>query len=132
VNLVTRILNDLLQFGRVIRPESGIQKVYETEEGLLVASLTEGGPAEQAGLRGPRVARERRGPFVIQKVDRLAADRIIGVDGSPVETADDLMSYLDGKRPGERVVLKVVRDKTKIDLPIVLGGDDPRRGRLPE
>lgn len=132
VNLVTRIMNDLLQFGRVIRPESGIGKVYETEKGLLVASLAEGGPAEQAGLRGPRVTRERRGPFVIQRVDRLAADRIIGVDGRTVESADDLLSYLDSKRPGERVVLKVLRESQKIDVPLLLGGEDPRRGPLPK
>lgn len=130
INLVTRILNDLLQFGRVIRPESGIRKVYETEDGLLVASLTQGGPAERAGLQGPKVTRERRGPFVLERVDRLAADRIIGVDGRPVESADDLLSYLDSKRPGERVVLKVLRDGKKIDIPLELGGDDPRRGRL--
>jgi len=132
VNLVTRILNDLLQFGRVIRPESGIRKVYETEEGLLVASLTPGGPAERAGLRGPRVKRDRRGPFVIERIDRAAADRIVGVDGRPVETADDLLSYLDSKRPGNQVVLKVLRDGEKIDVPLVLGGDDPRRKRLLE
>lgn len=132
VNLVTRILNDLIQYGRVIRPESGIRKVYETDSGLLVASLTQGGPAERAGLQGPKVTRERRGPFVLERVDRLAADRIVGVDGRPVESADDLLSYLDSKRPGERVILKVLRDGKKMDLPLVLGGDDPRRGRTPE
>jgi S1-C subfamily serine protease len=94
--------------------------------------LAEGGPAEQAGLRGPRVTRERRGPFVIQRVDRLAADRIIGVDGRTVESADDLLSYLDSKRPGERVVLKVLRESQKIDVPLLLGGEDPRRGPLPK
>jgi S1-C subfamily serine protease len=123
VNLVTHVLNDLLKYGRVIRPESGIKKVYETDEGLLVASLAEGGPAEQAGLRGPKVTRERRGPFLIERIDRLAADRIIGVDGEKVETADDLLTYLDSKRPGEQVTLRVLRDGQKIDIPLVLGGD---------
>lgn len=123
VNLVTHVLNDLLKYGRVIRAESGIKKVYETDEGLLVAALTAGGPAEQAGLKGPKTIRERRGPFLIEKIDRLAADRIIGVDGEKVESADDLLTYLDSKRPGQRVTLKILRSGQKIDLPLVLGGD---------
>jgi S1-C subfamily serine protease len=123
VNLVTHVLNDLIKYGRVIRPESGIKKVYETDEGLLVAALADGGPAQIAGLQGPKITRERRGPFVIEKINRLAADRIIGVDGEQVETADDLLTYLDSKRPGERVTLRVLRDGQKIDIPIVLSGE---------
>lgn len=123
INLVTHVLNDLLKYGRVIRPESGIEKVYETEEGLLVASLAEDGPAKQAGLQGPKITRERRGPFVIERIDRLAADRIVGVDGEKVKSADDLLSYLDNKRPGDRVTLQVLRGGKKIDIPLVLGGD---------
>ncbi|HSG68816.1 MAG TPA: PDZ domain-containing protein, partial [Planctomycetaceae bacterium] len=121
-NLVTRIVPQLLQHGRVIRPESGIQKVYETEKGLLVASLVPGGPAEQAGLRGPQIKRQRRGPFVVEQVDRLAADIITGVDGQKVVSADDLLTYLDSKRPGDRITLEVLRNKQKTELVLVLGG----------
>ncbi len=57
---IARIVPQLIDRGRVIRPDAGITRVQETEHGLLVATLTPGGPAEQAGLRGFRVARQRR------------------------------------------------------------------------
>jgi S1-C subfamily serine protease len=127
VSLVARVAPQLLQHGRVIRPESGIRKVYETDQGLLVASLAPGGPAELAGLRGPQVNRQRRGPFVIERVDRLAADIITGVDGERVERADDLLTYLDSKRPGDRIRLEVLRNKQKIEIEIQLGGGTESR-----
>lgn len=128
-NLVTRIVPQLLQHGRVIRPESGIQKVYETEKGLLVASLVPGGPAEAAGLQGPKVIRQRRGPFVIERIDRLAADIITGVDGQKVESADDLLTYLDNKRPGDRITLEILRNNQKTEIVLVLGGGAESRVR---
>lgn len=124
-NLVLRVVPELIRFGRVIRPDTGIVKVYQTEQGLLIASLTPDGPAERAGLHGPKVTRQRRGPFVIQRVDRLAADRIVGVDGKKVETADDLADYVDSKKPGDQVVLEVIREGRRVEVPIELGGGEP-------
>src|SRR5690606_38519378 len=79
-NLITRVAPQLIRHGRVIRPEIGILRVYETDDGLLVARLTPGGPAERAGLRGPQITRSKRGPFVMERVDRSAGDLIIKVD----------------------------------------------------
>ncbi|MCG8373974.1 MAG: trypsin-like peptidase domain-containing protein, partial [Balneolales bacterium] len=39
-NLVTRVVPQLLEHGHMIHPEIGIQRVYETEQGLHVAKLT--------------------------------------------------------------------------------------------
>ncbi|MGC1272397.1 MAG: trypsin-like peptidase domain-containing protein, partial [Planctomycetaceae bacterium] len=52
--LVSRVVPQLIRHGRIIRPEIGIQQVLETEQGLRIALLTPGGPAERAGLRGPQ------------------------------------------------------------------------------
>jgi S1-C subfamily serine protease len=115
----------LIENGRVIRPDIGISRVYQTEEGLLIATLEPGGPAETAGLRGFRVVRQqrRRGPFLYeeQRIDRSYADLIVAVDGKPVRTADDLLSAIESKRPGEEVVVTVIRDGQRINVGVVLG-----------
>ena len=120
--LVERVVPQLIQHGRVIRPEIGIQQVLETEQGLRIAKLTPGGPAERAGLRGPDVTRVGRGPLVFQSVDRLAADLILQVDGKPVKTADDFLGLVERHRPGETVVLTIRRGEQTMDVSITLGG----------
>lgn len=120
VNLVKRVVPQLLEFGKVIRPEIGIQRVYETENGLLVARLTPNGPAEKAGLRGP--TRQRRGLFVV--IDRSAADLITAVDGQEVTTADDFLSYIESRKAGDRVVLRLIRAGREIEIPVDLGSSE--------
>ncbi|MFM8222556.1 MAG: S1C family serine protease, partial [Planctomycetaceae bacterium] len=92
VSIVARLLPQLISRGRVIRPEIGIAKVYQTERGLLIYRLAPGGPAERDGLRGPQTRVRRRGPFVTESEDKLSADLIIGVDGQTIQTADDFLS----------------------------------------
>ncbi len=119
-NTILRIAGQLISQGRVVRPEVGIVRVYQTEEGLLIHQLAPGGPAERAGLRGPRVTRQRRGPFITQSTDNRAADLIIAVDGEPTVTADEFLSRIESHEPGERVVLTVVRDGQQVDVPVEL------------
>ena len=125
VNLVTRVVPQLIRHGRVIRPEIGILKVYETDEGLLISQLAPGGPAEAAGLRGPRIVQTRRGVFVVERVDRSAADLIVAVDGDPVENTDDFLGSIERLKPGDTVQITIVRDGRRTDVPVVLGGDEP-------
>lgn len=124
VNLIARIITELIKHGKVIRPEIGISRVYQTEEGLLVAALVSGGPAERAGLRGPQVRRIRRGPLTIQRTDRNAADLIIALNGKPVKTADDFLSLIEDFKPGETVVLTILREGNEAQVRVVLGGED--------
>ena len=124
VNLINRVAPQLIQHGRVIRPDIGIQRVYETEHGLLIARLTPNGSAERAGLRGPRVVRTRRGPFVVERIDRSAADLIVEADGKKVETVDDFLSYIESKKPGQQVELTIIREGRRLRVPVMLGGDD--------
>ncbi|MFN8856968.1 MAG: S1C family serine protease [Planctomycetaceae bacterium] len=123
ISTVARIVPQLLDRGRVTRPEIGIAKVFETERGLLIYRLAPNGPAERAGLRGPQVVSRRRGPFVVESEDKSAADLIVGIDGEPVKTADDFLSYIEAKRPGDRVVVTVIRGGKELQLPLVLGGE---------
>ncbi len=123
VNLISRVVPQLIQHGKVIRPEIGLLRVFETDQGLRVERLTPNGPAEQAGIRGPRIVRQRRGPFVIERVDRSTADVISEVDGDPVKTADDFLSYIERKKPGEHVVLTIIRDGQELEIDVQLGGE---------
>lgn len=120
VSLVRRVIPQLLTHGRVIRPDIGIVKVYQTDKGLLIAAMRSGSPAEVAGLRGPTITRGRRGPFTVEKIDRTAADLIVGVDEVKIVTAEDFLSYIEEKRPGERVTLTIIREGKKQKVPVQL------------
>jgi len=124
VNTIARVVPQLIQNGRVRRPESGIARVYQTDQGLMIAALVPGGPAEKAGLQGWQVRKEkkRQGPFVVeyQTVDRSAADLIVGVDGRPIKTADDFIEAIDTKQPGDVVAITVIRSGRQVSIPLKL------------
>ena len=127
VGTLARIVPQLIQRGKVVRPDAGISRVYQTDAGLVVATLTPEGPAERAGLRGFKVVRERRrqGPFVMEfeRVDRSGADLIVAVAGQTVRTADDFLSAVESKNPGEQVLISVRREGHQLDIPVVLDAE---------
>jgi S1-C subfamily serine protease len=127
VSTLGRIVPQLIRQGKVIRPDAGISRVYQTDKGLLVAALTPEGPAERAGMRGFRVIRERRrqGPFVaeFERVDRSGADLIVAVSGEAVRTADDFLSAVESRNPGEQVLITVEREGHRLELPVILDAE---------
>lgn len=128
VSTIARIVPQLIEKGHVVRPQTGIAAVYKTERGLLIQSVVPGGPAERAGLKGPKVVREKRrqGPVVYQyeTIDPTAADLIVGVDGKKISSVDEFLTAIEAKRPGETVTLRVMRDGRNIEIPLVLGEGD--------
>lgn len=124
VGTLSRLVPQLIEHGRVVRPDAGITRVYQTDRGLLVAALAPEGAAERAGIRAFRIIRERRrqGPFVaeFERVDRSAADLLVGIDGQAIETVDDFLTVIESKRPGERVLIAVERQGHRLDVPVVL------------
>jgi S1-C subfamily serine protease len=129
VNTIVRIVPQLIEHGHVIRAEIGIVSVYEIEEGLLIAELAPEGPAERAGLLGPKIVRERRrqGPFVYDRISRdvSKADLIVAVDGKAVRQRDDLLEILDQHQPGEAVTITIVRSGEQKSVRVVLGEESP-------
>ncbi len=122
VNTIARVVPQLVQNGRVRRPDSGIARVYQTDRGLLIATLVPGGPAERAGLQGPRIVRKRQGPFNAEftTIDRAAADLIVAVDGRPIKTADDFLEAIEAKQPGDVVAVTVLRAGQPTQVPLRL------------
>lgn len=122
VNLIRRVVPELIQHGRVIRGDVGITHVTVTDQGLRVARLAPGGPAERAGIKGPQVS--RRGPLIIE--DRSTADVIVAVNGQPVASAAEFLGMIESKKPGDVVELSVMRKGAVVKVPVTLGGEESR------
>ncbi|MBM4020793.1 MAG: trypsin-like serine protease [Planctomycetes bacterium] len=128
VGTLQRIVPQLIARGRVVRPDAGIARVYQSDAGLLVAAVAPDGPAERAGVRGFRVVRERRrqGPFTVEfeRVDRGGADLIVAVDGQSVKTADDFLATVESRNPGDKVLIRVRREGHELEIPLVLAAEN--------
>ena len=91
--------------------------------------MTPGGPAETAGLLGFRIVRQRRrqGPFTYeaQTIDRNSADLIVAVDGKGVVTADDFLTAIEQKQPGQDVTITVIRGGKEMSVRVRLAAVEP-------
>jgi S1-C subfamily serine protease len=127
VNTIMRVVPQLIAKGKVTRPDVGITKVYQADGKVVIAALTPGGPAERAGLQGFRVLRKqgRRGPFVYEErtIDRSSADTVLAVDGNPVKNADDLLGFVEMKRPGDIVEITIQRENRELVVPVTLAAE---------
>jgi len=119
-NNAQKIVNDLIKFGKIQRADLGINAVFETDKGLLVAQLNPKGAAALAGLKGPQEWTERRNGMILRGINRMKADLIQTIDGKRVKTLDDLLTHVETKKAGERVVLGVMRDGEMIEVPVEL------------
>lgn len=122
INSIARILDQLIQNGRVIRADLGITRVFATREGLLVVSLVEEGPADQAGIQPIRVRAEQLAPGITRRsLNYESADLIVAVEHKRVQTVEELLSEVEKHQPGTIVRVTVVRDGKPVDVPVRLG-----------
>jgi len=79
--------------------------------------VTEGSPAEQAGLRGGDQNVTLDGQLIT-----IGGDVIIGIDGLPMRRLTDLVVYMErNTSPGDSVVFEIVRDGEERNLEVTLG-----------
>src|SRR5258708_34860554 len=90
INSVLRILKPLIEYGRVIRADLGVTRVFTTSEGLLVLAVADEGPAASAGIRPIRTRIVRYGATLAQRLDPETADMIVAIDGKRVRNVDEL------------------------------------------
>lgn len=119
-NLLARIVPELIQHGRFIRPEFGINEVARTDEGLRVSTLDPNGPAARAGIRGPEIQQKRRGIFMFESRDVSKADIIVGVNGKETLKPDEFLSEVESHRPGDEITIEVIRGGRRISIPVTL------------
>ncbi len=80
--------------------------------GVYVTGVTEGTPADAAGLIG----------HTLSTPLRADGDYIIAINEQPVRNSDELLSYLVFETAvGETVELTIIRDGKEIKLPLTLG-----------
>ena len=123
-NRIARFVPELIEKGKVTRPDIGIVAVRETDHGLQILATNKGGPAELAGLRGWKIERRqvRRGPLVQvqERRDPSQADIILAIDGEPVEKGSALLEKIEPHRPGETITLTILREGRQQQVPITL------------
>jgi S1-C subfamily serine protease len=120
INVVKRIVPQLIAHGAVLRPDLGILQVKPTNQGLMVWAIDPAGPAQSAGLQGPTIRRGKVGGFDFQQLDISTADIIVGIDSQQVGSIDDLLSYIETKKPGQVVTLNVLRQGQVTKIPVKL------------
>ena len=77
-------------------------------------------------MKGPLDQVIQRGAFTYRVLDRSKADLIIAVDGRKVRTLDDLLSYVESKKVGDKVTLRVIRDGKETGRAGDAGGAEQR------
>jgi S1-C subfamily serine protease len=96
---VRSIVNQLVDGGEAGLAFLGVSS--ENDDGAVVTSVTPGSAAEAAGL--------------------VTGDVIAAIDGTPIESTEDLVSELRSRAPGDQVTLTVVRNGEQIELQATLG-----------
>jgi len=123
---VSQVVPQLISAGKVERSYLGITggtltpdiasalKLKAGQQGILIASVVAGAPADKAGLKAATFD-ENGNPTA-------AGDIITGIDGKPVARFEDLLSYLYGStHPGQAVTLDVLRDGKELQVAVTLG-----------
>jgi S1-C subfamily serine protease len=117
VDMVNRIVPELIKHGKLIRPGLGLSPVPDAVarrwgiNGLIIGKVARGGGADRAGLRGVRETATGRIEL---------GDILVAVEGKPVETIDDLMDAMEKYRVGDRVRVDVIRNNKRQSFNVTL------------
>jgi S1-C subfamily serine protease len=119
VDSVKRIVPELIQFGKVVRPGLGIGLANDNiryhfgiDSGVVIAQIDPKGPAAIAGLKG--MSQDSYGRYYI-------GDVIVEIDGKKVNSYDDLFHVFDQYKVGENVEVTYLRKNKSQKVKIKLG-----------
>jgi len=110
-SIVTKVMNDLISKGYVVRSFLGIymqdinEDLYETmdlesRKGTIVSDIVEGSPAEKSGLE--------------------SGDVIIAFEGKEITNGAALKNLVSSANPGQKIKLTISRDGKVQDIDVVL------------
>ena len=108
-NIVSKIVDDLLQFGSVRRVMLGVTGGNLTSEmadkmklsspsGVYVSEVSAGGAAEKAGIR--------------------SEDVIVAVDSTPITSMSELQEKVNSFHPGDKATVTVIRDGERMKFDV--------------
>ena len=125
--IVQKVVPELIEKGAFEHPYIGLSGgTLNTEmakamnlpdtSGVLVGAVSEGSPAEKAGLQGSDKEAEIDGQQV-----KVGGDVITAIAGQPIKDFEDLTTYLarSGK-VGQQVELTVIRDGKEMNMTLTL------------
>jgi S1-C subfamily serine protease len=116
VDVVNRVVPEIIRHGRVIRPGIGItvasERITERFEisGVLVINVQPGSAAEQAGIRETHQSKE----------EIILGDIIQAVNGEAVESYNDLRNEIDKFHIGDEVTLSILRGEERLQVTLRL------------
>ena len=117
VDIVNRVVPELIRFGRVTRPGIGVQLVDDQiaqelgAPGPIVYEVAPGSAAARAGIRPTR--RDSTGRV------RLG-DVLVSVDGKKVTSANDLFLALEEHKVGDTVTVGLLRNGKQENVRVTL------------
>ena len=126
-SVMTKVVSDLKQYGTVQRALLGIKGTSLAGDGDMMSDQ----PIDKSGATLSDKRKEFGvvdGVWVREIVDGGSAagsdikvdDVIIGIDGKKVQNFADLQEAIAQHRPGDKVTVKVMRDKKEKDIEITL------------
>ena len=129
IKTVKKIIDQLIRYGRVLRPELGIIEgvgmpatflaqldiKIPTEQGVMITEMVEGSPADNVGLH-PATQE------LVWGFRRIPAngDVIFQLDDTRVTTMRDILDYINDKKTGDSVTVHFARGKVKKTVSVKL------------
>jgi S1-C subfamily serine protease len=134
VNTVREVVSQIKESGKVKHAYLGVEMQAITDElaetvtlpvaqGVLIAKVVEGSPADQAGLEGGTQ------PVIVDGTSYvLGGDIVTSADGRAMTSPDDLRTMIMEKKPGESVTLKIRRGDLQRTVNVTLGQQPAQPG----
>jgi len=123
INIVKKVLPQLIDSGRVIRPWLGIHGKliiakelkeifnFSLVDGFLIEAVDPGSPAENAGLQGGHL------PVTIFGDEfMLGGDIIFSINGKSLRYGEEFETFLDTMRVGDKIRLGIYREGERSEV----------------
>lgn len=102
--------------GGSVTPQLAKAVNLPVDEGVIVQSVTKGGPADEAGIEGGDTSATINGAEVI-----LGGDVITEIDGEKIAEMNEVIEIVNSKKPGEEVEVTYVRNGDTKTTTVTLG-----------
>jgi len=134
VNTVKEVVSQIKENGKVEHAYLGVQMLaiddglaealrLPVKEGVLIADVVDGSPADDAGLKGGDQQVIVEGTSYV-----LGGDIVTQADGQAVTSPDDLRRLIMEKDPGETMTLSIHRGDSERTVSVTLGRQPAQPG----